>query len=78
MIINNRFSLGIKEIVRAAVQEVITDGGFEKDAITMAEKFLEWSAESENQVAFGHFAEDLISQLENCFKPHECFRRSRR
>ena len=77
MIINNRFSLGIKEIVRAAVQEVITDGGFEKDAITMAEKFLEWSAESENQVAFGHFAEDLISQLENCFKPHECFRRSR-
>lgn len=70
-------ALGRKEILRTAVQKVLTDGGFDKPEVAAAEKLLEWFGEAENQVAFGIFADGLISQLENCFKPHESVKRSR-
>ena len=68
---------------RAAIQQVITDKGFDipsdlaKNARQTAEKLLEWVSDKENSDSFGLFASDLVIQLENCFGSQQKLQRRR-
>ena len=59
------FCVETKQIVRTAIQKVLTDDGFNicsesaVKARETAEKLLEWSSEAENQGEFASFASDL-------------------
>ena len=70
-----------KEVVRKAIQLVITDESFNlpsessKYVRKSAERLLEWSSDPESSCLFGSFASELVMQLETCFGSHQSLQR---